>query len=294
MAEQKKFNTDIAILKFLFSLVIVWYHFQRVSPHYPYLLPKGYLCVELFLLISGYFMASSIVRNQAKGIEQNAFEFTLHKIKFIYPHLFVAFIISFILQNIFLIDMPLKDFFTLGIFSLGELSFIQIVGLKTSTHLLYNAQIWYVNAMIVAIFFLYPFVMRNVTKYGCYWGVLLPLFLYSYYITISQDILGRVYPWFRFATGGIILALSGLSLGISLYVASEAIKKKYDITKLGNILLRLIAFLTLALLFIFIKTEYFSQFKVVTDLNFVAYSFICLLLILITETTTKYRKYKSC
>lgn len=104
--------------------------------------------------------------------------------------------------------------------------------------------------------------------------------------------------WFGFTTGGMIRAIAGISLGISLYVASEAIKRNYEVSKLGNIILRAIAFVLLALLFFFMGTAHFNSFKIITDLNFIAYTFIFLLIILITKSNltfldTKFTKLLS-
>lgn len=165
----KKLNNDLSLLKILFTFVIVWYHFYKIVPDYPRLFPRGYLGVEFFFILSGYFMASSIVRNQAKGIEQCAFQFTLHKIKLIYPHLIAGFIINFLIYNLFVADYTIIDSCTSGIFSIGELSFINLAGLKMTKHF-YNGPAWYINAMMLAVFLLYPLAKKDIKKFGNYWG----------------------------------------------------------------------------------------------------------------------------
>lgn len=94
----KKLNFEITLLKIFFTFAVLFYHTIKITEKpIEYLFPGGYLAVEFFFIITGYFMAASIVRNNEKGNDLSTIGFVLHKMKSMYPHIIIAFLISFLL-----------------------------------------------------------------------------------------------------------------------------------------------------------------------------------------------------
>lgn len=68
----------IDIWKMILAIIIAIYHYNYAyGLSYPYLFPGGYICVDAFFTISGFFLMKSIVENPNAGI----FRFIWKRIK---------------------------------------------------------------------------------------------------------------------------------------------------------------------------------------------------------------------
>lgn len=78
-------NNSIEALRFLFVCIICLWHCRSLAPW----LHHGYIAVEFFFILSGYFIHQSFLRHPNVGV----CDFTLKKVK----KFFVPFIISVVL-----------------------------------------------------------------------------------------------------------------------------------------------------------------------------------------------------
>lgn len=73
----KSRNSSIDILKLIFSIAIVLFHFG--SHHGVNIFPGGYIFVEGFFMITGYFMMHSVSKAQGEEIGKDTLFFIKHK-----------------------------------------------------------------------------------------------------------------------------------------------------------------------------------------------------------------------
>lgn len=286
--QMKSRNLDIMLLKIFFTFVVVVYHAHKILPkpgYYPIISSKGYLAVDFFFMITGYLMANSIVRNRNNGIEFNALGFILHKAKSLYHHILVAFIISFILWTCFVKDLKFYEILTYLFMSFGELTFLTVSGIPFTTHI-FNGPVWYISAMMLSIFLLYPLCYKNVVRFGQYGAPVLSIFLLAFIINVLnlKNINGAL-DWTMFTTIGVLRATVSICLGISIYSICDKFKKSnMELSAIGNKIFRFFAFCIFCVLLIFIYVPIFKKYGIITDVNFIVYCFLFLTILLITNT----------
>lgn len=152
----KERNTTMDLLKFIFSLVIVWYHYYinfLLEPGRGY--PNGYLAVEFFFISSGCLLANSAEkRNNNLNIGKDTWEFIKHKFIGLVPEVYVAWLLFFSIQAISLrwsIYQIIKNI----VGGIPELLFIHYV--TTGKNLFCcNGVYWYISALLVGCEILYP------------------------------------------------------------------------------------------------------------------------------------------
>lgn len=85
----KKRNNELDLLKLFFTFIVFLVHTQylKAADDVPLLVPKGFLSVEFFFMVSGYFMALSASRGtiSEKGLFVENIRFNLDKISKFYP-----------------------------------------------------------------------------------------------------------------------------------------------------------------------------------------------------------------
>ncbi|MBE5916150.1 MAG: hypothetical protein E7273_04835 [Pseudobutyrivibrio ruminis] len=77
-----KRNGAIELYRFIFAIVVMIYHFGKA--HCFWGIPGGYLAVEYFFMLSGYFMTSSIfyLRDVENSFIEKSYKYILDRIKF--------------------------------------------------------------------------------------------------------------------------------------------------------------------------------------------------------------------
>ena len=138
-------NGAVDFMKFVFSVIIVLFHTYRI-------LPRGYLGVEFFFVVSGYFMSAHYYNNKEKysidNLGKSTLLFVKNKISKILPNYYIAWIIAFIVTHVykksFGIRVLLYDFFR----AIPELLLLGMTGFWDYTHS-YNVVVWYISAMLL-------------------------------------------------------------------------------------------------------------------------------------------------
>ncbi len=177
-APTKGRNSSIDLLKFLFSIVIVLFHFgtrQGIN-----LLPGGYLVVEGFFMITGYFMMNSANKATSTDIGKDSLKFVLHKYSsFALPLLFSA-IIAFCAPLAFKPFYPSR-FLTDCVTLLSEIVPLQITGMKT---LASTGVSWYLSAMLFALMILYPLARMTGSRFT---RIICPILIFLIYGAICSE-----------------------------------------------------------------------------------------------------------
>lgn len=213
---KKKRNGEMDFWKFVFSIVIIFFHGKNMAGDETPLFVGGSIGVEFFFLVSGLLMANSAARNTDETLSPglDTLHFMKKKICGLLPNIYVAWVIAFAVEHIgrFAPKQMLKD----AANAVWELLFVTESGLLAYRA---NTVCWYISAMMLAMFLLYPLMRRYKDTY---FYILAPLIVLS--------IMGLTYhywrnlrlphAWFGFAYKSLIRAVLGIALGSIVYKVS--------------------------------------------------------------------------
>ena len=212
---------EIELFRFIFTIIIIILHAQYLmGTDIPFI--SGSLAVEFFFIVSGYLMMASIKRLEGTPIKSLANEtvgFAWKKIYPIYPEILISFIIGFVfkciangytfIESISVLPAGLSELFLIRNSGIGEL--------------LINSAIWYVQAMLLCVFILYPLIRKfpeMMQKVILPIGALLLLgWLYQTYGNLLSPSV-----WTGFTFKGNIRAIAELSLGAVCYQIVDYLK----------------------------------------------------------------------
>ena len=238
-----KRNNEIEFFRFLFICAISVMHFSnsyfKSTPHFS----NAYIGTEFFFLISGFMIMKS-----ADNTEMSAFTFTGKRIKKLYPHYLMAFLLLLLLSSLTSytgIVALVRSLFTYAF----ELLFLQSLGLKCFGLLNYPA--WYLSALLIAGFFIYALVRLH---RKLYLTIIAPLAIVATYSFFSANI-GTLDLWggnqFLNLSDALTRGFAAMSLGSLSYELSKYIAtKQYAPTKILRLLFTCVEFGILAGVFI--------------------------------------------
>ncbi|MBQ6020252.1 MAG: acyltransferase family protein [Clostridia bacterium] len=217
-----KRNGEIDFWKFVASIYIVLFHSRAF---YDPDLFRGSmaLAVEFFFVVSGFFFALSVYRDnrefRLRTIGRETADFLRHRVGgFLYYYLF-GFGVSFLLA-ILQYRSALLSFKTIRDV---VLEFFLLSSLTSTTCRIIPAD-WYLSAMLIAMLLLYPFFRY---KKGIFSAIVAPIL----------GVGGLVYIMIRFGViassgngafppKGLTRAVTSICLGVAAYRISELLKKK--------------------------------------------------------------------
>lgn len=246
MISLKKRSGNLDLMKFLFSLMIVFFHGKNLATTESYIFPGGSIAVEFFFIVSGVLMARTACTYERKeSLGKDTLLFMKHKFCGLMPNYYVGFVIAFIVIN-----RNVRSISTL-IYRLGdsiwEILFLLNSGLRPIRRV-YNGPVWYLSAMLLAMCVIWP-IMRKYKKTFFY--VIAPVgtvFLMGITYQNWRSFAGAS-VWRDYIFKGTVRAFMGLLLGCVVYQVSEYLKKQ-DFTLLSKILFSIVEFLGYAGIFI--------------------------------------------
>ena len=230
----KKRNYTISFLKFIFSIFIVIYHcqflFNKIRGFV--LFKRGYLAVEFFFIVSGYYFMSSIEKDEKskKDIFLLNVKNTFNKLKKFLPITIIAWmmtcLIGYFLKSLKISEMLLSIYNGL------------LIGMVGIGHNL-NVPIWYLSASLITMFILYPIIRANKKRYIYYVAPLIVLFVlgYTYRHYTSLDL--TIYSSNNLFYSGMLRCIAELNIGIIIYEFikwfNKFLKKINDSNKIKKI-----------------------------------------------------------
>lgn len=236
----KTYNPEVDILRLIFAIAVFLHHFNGI-PNFTSFLPRGFLAVEFFFMISGYFMAHKLQSKDSPEVDT----FIFKKIAPIYPVVLVSTLIAFVLRLIPIAGLSLKGWLVSIPTSFFEVSMLWMQGLFVGRT--YNTPSWYISAMIIAMAVIYPLFKRYWNYFSGIGSLVLSLVCYSIIFNNSPKISSFRVFWF-ITTLGVIRAIAGLSLGVFLYNCSLRVTRSFSITSIGNYIFMAIKLILLALI----------------------------------------------
>lgn len=249
-------NGLIEILRFAFALIVLMVHTHGLRPDdsadYPFV--GGYIAVEFFLILSGFFCAKNCLRNDdviAPG--KSAVSYTVKQYFKLFPMVFTSVVIHYIivyfLDRVKLHDLP---------YAIYEIALFPQSGIYNR---FLNLPLWYLSAYIICLpLFLY-LIKRFPDFFVNIGTIIIPLIIYGYICrtNIHLDI-WKFSDEYMFI--GLFRVFAGLCMGVNCYklyclFSSARIKKGFRrfVITLGTV--SLLAVLAYCYKFAFTYADYF-------------------------------------
>ena len=216
----KKRNGMISLLKFLFALVIMLYHitirFVRVCDG-NYVIRIGYLAVEFYFIVSGYYFGLEIIKawNKRSNIYLDNLKLIWKKIKKFLPYSIFTFICCAMISY-FCFDMRISRVFGY----IYDMLFLGATGFGVD-----SGPLWYISTMLVTMFILYPFVRKYKNNYVYYAAPLIALFGTGYLFRTYHHLDVHTGFWNGVFTPGLLRSFAEINIGIIIAALKEATQK---------------------------------------------------------------------
>lgn len=227
-------NTAVECLRFYFTCIICLWHCRGVAPF----VEHGYIAVDFFFILSGYFIYQSLMRHPDVGV----LDFTLRKMKRFAVPLVVSLVLLMLLdrKQYFYLSEPTPDGIIESWFvHLHEFFFCQTLGL--TTRLSINGPLWYISILLFGGALLYALLR-------CYEKKALSLFLPAICLFGFAYLYNDKQAYIPGLNRSMMCGISEMALGILLAVAYK--RKKIQIERHASLfgILGLIALLLFSLM----------------------------------------------
>lgn len=233
-----QYNGGLDFWKLIFTLVIVIYHTDAIGG-WDFCSPLGASAVEFFFMLSGYFMAVSASKRQEVvpgTLGRETAGFIWHKIRSLLPYYLFGYTLSIIAYIRYSLAGQTRRVIAEKLSrAIPNFLLLSTSGIQESSVL---GMSWYISAMLLAMWFLYPLLR----KYrDMYLHVIAPLLavLTAGYISKKYGDYSLTYELDIFVTKEILRAVAGLNIGCVVYVISEKLKT-IQFTRLAKVLLAVI------------------------------------------------------
>ena len=221
-----KKNSSIEFYRFLFALIISVSHFVHRCEKSTMKIGGGYLTVEFFFVLSGFFlmhkyyreqekktqMGLSVDTKQTKGEEaaEAALGFLKSKLARLYPHYIFSFLVLFAYTAIFVPYEPLLVF--------AKNAFWEVLMLQDSgiSDVIINPPTWYISAMLIACFFAYYLVNRCHKQFSYIIAPLCSIGIFCYIDHVKGDLM-TIQGISTFTTNGVLRAFAEICIGCIFY-----------------------------------------------------------------------------
>ncbi|MBE6816665.1 MAG: acyltransferase [Ruminococcaceae bacterium] len=264
---------EIEIFRFIFCLIVICYHcdtriFQQFTGYdYQFLCaPRGYLGVEFFFLLSGYFMASSVKKYDPAKVSKGTYylRFLWGKYLSVLPYHLIAFVPLFVK---YCID---RKGFTLNMFMrvMPDLFLVQRSGVPYTN---INSVTWYISAMLIAMAIMMPLAVKFGDLYLKYLAPLAAFIIYGFLIHQNGK-LGNVNAW-SVGFNCVWRAIAGLNLGIFANTCASYLMR-FDFSKKERAFAHIMRYTLLGIVVVFT----FLLFPVKFEMWFVMMMFVLLVL----------------
>ncbi len=193
----------LEFLRFFFMVILLSWHGQ-----YGFF-TKGYLVVEFFFIVSGYFLMDSYLRNP----KLSAFQFTINRVKKTYFEYILAAIISFLYYGI-LVSVINKSFKVEAFYKfISEAFILQNVGIFSGG---FNYPLWYYCVLIVGGYFLYYIIAKF--KSGIQF--IIPLFCLMSFVLLSNISENKLENWQTLGCIYIPIIRGASEIGVGILLRS--------------------------------------------------------------------------
>lgn len=219
-----KKNTYIELWRFVFCCIILNHHVGGIGTT-RHLFPAGFLAVEFFFILSGFFAMKHLKRSYDKecGMMEYSLKMTIQKMGRIFPYAAIGILIAYIWKIIcYEAGTGIGDKI-LGVRNVFyELFFLPMTGiirLDLTEYL--NPPLWYLSALMIALPIVAYLAIRYTDAFEHYIVWFLPLMLHGFLLGTYG--LGDWGNPVAFTYSGVIRGFADLLLGCALYLIVDKI-----------------------------------------------------------------------
>jgi peptidoglycan/LPS O-acetylase OafA/YrhL len=221
-----KRNSEIELLRFIFCILIVLFHcnknlFHYISPqNYAYALsPRGYIGVEFFFMLSGYFMAAGIDKNKSNTpLGTDSVRFIWKKYFSIFWYHIIAFVALVTVHSIINMDFSMDKLFDVIpgalLITRTGIRFFDINGVE-----------WYLSAMILVMAVMYPAAKRYFEVYAKAIAPISAALIYGWLIHDFHTLSGTTI-WTVLGYRCMWRAAAGINAGVFMYCCVKPLKNR--------------------------------------------------------------------
>lgn len=243
-------NYYIDFLKFIFSIMIVFYHSWVFTGIFGAgYFNRGYYAVDFYFIVTGFLFIKSIEKLTKKKSKENLgkldLQFVRNRLKPLLPSMILIYLIGYILvyhNSLFDYHILFSDQ------TISEFSFLGLIGNGMSI----NLGCWYISVMLILFFILFPIAYKYQKTYNYYIApilIILTLGLIGYHQVNITDPLARNYIFINGFYKGIVF----INLGVIAYELCNYLKTK-KLTKQKKICITIIE--SLIYLFLLLNMHY--------------------------------------
>lgn len=197
-----------------FTIIIVVHHLHVPGINH------GYLGVEFFFMLSGYFLMQIYDKNYST---LSALDYTKRRLKKLYPHYLFSFIMFFIYKYAILCkDLGVDDLFK----SIPEMLLIQKIGIFKGS---LNYPSWYLSVLIIGGYFLYYAISKSKDDFVKFFAPMIIIFTYTLLVSDGKCIEDWTTKGFIYMP--LLRGLADMCVGIIIY---EICKVKNRTEKKNN------------------------------------------------------------
>lgn len=226
-----KRNGEIDILRFVFSLVILLFHYKEWLV--PTVFKHGNIGVEFFFVVSGFLMAKHVEKSRERGplpttlsgITGTTWNYIYGKTKTFFRYYISAILVKVTVYDLVVKKIGIRQLFVELARSIPVFS-LTFMGISYNASSFQVPNTWYLSAMLISILILFPILLRSYDGSTKIAFPLLALFILGY-ITNNYGSFGDIDLWIGFCYKSVFRAIGEMALGASLCPLSAFIGKQY-------------------------------------------------------------------
>ena len=228
-------NLEIDLLKFLYSWVIVFYHFfqDSVGSEGPRYFIGGYYGVEFYLLTAGAFLFLTYERQKERQSVRMPYQYLKQRFLRLFPWALTAFLFTVITRRILLdhVTSPgdLLDYFSGDIW---EILLVNWNGMNDDA-LALNVPAWTLSAMLLVGFVIWCCLYFDEKRFLHFF---MPVSLLLGYGLWRHIPVGTTQTWIGFTTVGTFRAWLAMNIGFYCVILARSLSQ-VPLSKAGRVLL---------------------------------------------------------
>lgn len=212
----RKKNADIELMRFLMITAVAVLHFGEDYTGISRTLRGGYLGVDYFFLIGGFFLAAHVKKEQEMGMAHDTAEYMRGRLKRLYaPYISSILVLVGIrfIENGCSFRWLAQHFYA----TKWQYVFLHFLGAATEFEM---RSIWYLSVYVFLMYVVYFFLTYNEKFYVGICpaaAILILVHIYASYGSLSMQ--GVYEGWL---SGGVLRGFAEMSAGVYLYVQNYA------------------------------------------------------------------------
>lgn len=217
----EKRNYQLDVMKVVFAFLVLISHtdlFMKEDTYMPHAL--GAWAVFFFFIVSGMLMVHGAAKSGERDPAETSWAFIINKVRKLFLPCFIALLINFCIFQF----INIKNGVILSVVDISKI--IPQILFMTSTSVdsfMLNSPAWYISAMLIVMLPLYYLLRKNRNFYLYIFSPICAILGYMYCYNRDGHYFA-FFEYFGFLSGGLVLALMGISFGSISYIVAQKMK----------------------------------------------------------------------